>query len=145
MEPLIIETVTAIFNGADERNWPKLQQAMSPNVYLDYSSLSGNPAASIPAEQIVTAWKNFLPGFDKTHHQLSNYKVAINGDTATVHFDGKADHFIDKESWTVEGNYDAEVVKANGAWQVTKLKFNLLKQSGNLSLPGEAVKRINIS
>lgn len=142
MEHVIIETVTAIFNGADERNWPKVQQAMADNVYLDYSSLSGNPAAAIPAVQIVTAWKNFLPGFDRTHHQLSDFTVSVNGDTATVHFNGKGDHFIDKEVWTVEGNYDAEVVKANGEWRVAKLKLNLLQQSGNLNLPAEAGRRI---
>lgn len=139
MEQSIIEVVTAVFNGADERNWPKVQQAMAPQIFLDYSSLSGNPAAVISSEQIVTSWKNFLPGFDKTHHQLSNYKVTENGDTATVYFDGKADHFIDKEIWTVEGSYVAEIQGG----LMTKLKFNLLKQSGNVSLPGEAVKRIS--
>jgi hypothetical protein len=142
MEQLIISTVTAIFNGADERNWLKVQQAMAENVYLDYSSLSGNPAASIPAEQIVNAWKSFLPGFDRTHHQLSNFSVTVEEDTATIHFDGKADHFIDQDSWTVEGSYDATAVKENGQWHVSRLKLNLLRQSGDLSLPGKAAERI---
>ncbi|WP_343304094.1 nuclear transport factor 2 family protein [Chitinophaga niabensis] len=142
MEQLIISAVTAIFNGADERNWPKVQQAMAENVYLDYSSLSGNPAASIPAEQIINAWKSVLPGFDRTHHQLSGFAVTIEGDTATIHFNGKADHFIDQNSWTVEGTYDATAVKENDQWHVSALKLNLLKQSGDLSLPGEAMKRV---
>lgn len=142
MEQLIISAVTAIFNGVDERNWPKVQGAMAENVYLDYAALSGNPAASIPAGQIVVAWKSFLPGFDRTHHQLSGFSVSPAGNTATVHFKGKADHFIDGDSWRVEGTYDATVVKVNDQWRVSQLKLSQPQQSGNLNLPAQAAERM---
>jgi len=45
-----------------------------------------------------------------------------------------------KDLWTVEGTYDAELQKQNGNWRVTKLKFNLSKQSGNTNLPAEAIQ-----
>lgn len=139
----IIQAITNIFNGADEHNWNKIQKAMAENVLLDYASLSGNPAATLPSKQIIETWKGFLPGFDKTHHQLSNFKVTQNANMASVHYDGKADHFISKEVWTVEGTYDAEVLKTSNIWVVTKLKFNLSKQSGNTNLPAQAIQIIN--
>jgi uncharacterized protein len=138
----IIQTASAIFNGADERNWTKVQQAMAENVLLDYSSLSGSPAATLSSKQIVDTWKGFLPGFDRTHHQLSNFKVEENNATATVTFHGKADHFIGSEVWTVEGSYDAELAERNGKWLVTLLRFNLAKQSGDTNLPAQAIQRV---
>ena len=117
----IIDALQAIFNGADERNWQKVEQAMADNVLLDYVSLSGNPAATLPAKEIVAAWAGFLPGFDRTHHHLSDFEVQQNGDEAIIHCKGKADHFLNNESWTVEGTYDAGATKTNGQWVVTKL------------------------
>jgi len=138
----IIQTISAIFSGADERNWEKVENAMAENVLLDYSSLSGSAAATLPSHQIIEMWRGFLPGFDRTHHQLSNFQITQHGDTATIHCNGKADHFIDKDVWTVEGTYDAGASKVNGRWVATKLKFNLAKQSGNTNLPAMAVEKL---
>jgi SnoaL-like domain len=138
----IIQAILAIFNGADERDWQKVEQAMADNVLLDYASLSGNPAATLSAKQIIEAWRGFLPGFDSTHHHLSDFHVQQNGDQAVIHCKGKADHFLNNDSWTVEGTYDAEAAKVNGEWVVTKLKFNLSGQSGNTALPAQAAEKM---
>jgi hypothetical protein len=139
----IIQAISAVFSGADERNWKKVQRAMAENVLFDYFSLSGNAGALLPSNQIIEAWKGLLPGFDRTHHQLSNFQIFQQGNTAKVHCDGKADHFIDNDVWTVEGNYDAEASKNNNEWVVTMLKFNLAKQSGNTNLPARAKDKLN--
>jgi len=138
----IIRAISAVFNGADERNWKKVENAMADNVLLDYSSLSGSPAATLPSAQIIETWKGFLPGFDMTQHQLSDFQVTRQGNIANVHCNGKADHFIDKDVWTVEGTYDAEVTKNNSQWAITGLKFNLSKQSGNTGLPAVAIEKV---
>ncbi len=58
----IIQTISSIFIGADERNWQKVQIAMAKNVLLDYTSMvGGNPATQKP-QQITDAWAAFLPG-----------------------------------------------------------------------------------
>lgn len=129
---IIIETVKSIFKGADDHNWQLIENAMADKVLLDYFSLSGNPAATISAKQIIEGWKGFLPKFERTHHQLSDFSVDSQGNIANVSFKGKADHFINKDVWTVEGTYHAEVVNRNNSWKVTQLKFILSKQSGNL-------------
>lgn len=137
----IIETISAVFNGADERNWEKVQHAMAKNVLLDYASLSGSPPAILSPKQIIETWEAFLPSFDKTHHQLSDFRITRQSNIAKVHCNGRADHFIDEDVWTVEGSYDAEVSKINNHWLITMLKFNLSKQSGNTHLPAQAVER----
>jgi hypothetical protein len=142
MENKIIETVTSIFNGADERNWQKVHHAFAPEVLLDYASMNGNPATVMSAEQIIEAWKGFLPGFDKTHHQVSDFKIDQRGAIAEIHFVGKADHFIGSDKWTVAGTYDLEAIQSGNKWKVSKFKFNFEKQNGNTELPQKAVETI---
>jgi hypothetical protein len=138
MENNLIQTITAIFHGADERDWAAVQNALADQVWLDYTSLSGGQPSLLTGEQIVDAWASFLPGFDKTHHQLSHFQVDLGGSSATARFSGKADHFIGAASWTVEGSYDAEAIQQTGRWRVTKLVLHLVNQSGDLSLPAKA-------
>ena len=136
----IIKTIKNIFSGADERNWQKVQDAMADEVLLDYSSMNSNPAAITPSVKIIEAWKGFLPGFDRTHHQVSDFKADQQNDIAHIQFFGKADHFIANDSWTVAGTYDVELIQSANDWKVTKFKFNLQQQSGNTELPQRAVE-----
>jgi hypothetical protein len=143
MKDQIIETVTALFGGADERDWTKVKNALAENVELDYSSMTGNPASLVSSENIITAWRGFLPGFDKTHHQLTDFYVMQNGSIALAHYYGKADHFIGDELWIVEGTYDTELIETDGKWIITKHKLNLIKQDGNMDLPAQAAARVS--
>lgn len=136
----IIQTVTSIFAGADERNWAKVQKAMAKTIELDYSSLSGAPASAMSASKLIETWKGFLPGFERTHHQLSNFNVIQHTNRSSVTFDGKADHFLRSEVWTVEGDYYAELIPGDHGWQVALLKFDLSRQSGNTNLPAMALQ-----
>ena len=136
----IINAITNIFTGTDERDWNKVKCSFADDVLLDYSSMNHNPAAVLPAADIIKAWEGFLPGFDLTRHQISGFKVEQNGGTATVHFIGKADHYIGEDSWTVEGTYDTELERSGNKWKLTKFKFNLQKQNGNIELPRKAAE-----
>ena len=133
----IIETIKKVFEGADERDWKKVQDTFADTVLLDYSSMNGSPAAILSSADIIKAWRGFLPGFDKTHHQVFDFRVDQADNKITAHFSGRAVHFIDEDSWTVEGNYDVEIDESG---KVSKFKFNLQKQSGNTDLPQKAVE-----
>ena len=136
----IIQTVKNLFNGADEHNWTKVENSMGDSVLIDFSSMTGEASSIKTAKQIAGNWATFLPGFDKTHHRLSNFQVTQNDNTATVHYNGKADHFIGKDVWTVEGTYDTELSNTNNNWVITKHKLNFTKQSGNTNLPAKAIE-----
>lgn len=138
----LIQTISSLFAGADNRNWQQVQDTMAASVLLDYTSMTGGSPAEQTPKQITDAWAAFLPGFDKTHHQLSGFDVNVINATATVHYEGKADHFIGNTVWTVEGSYDTELKNENGAWRITKQKFNFTQQSGDTSLPALATTRM---
>jgi hypothetical protein len=139
----IIEQIELLFAATDARNWDYVEKSMDEQVLLDYSSMNGNPAAMLRALDIVTAWSAFLPGFDSTHHQLSNFIVERAALRATAHFDGHANHYLDGDVWTVQGSYDLKLRLANNRWLVTEFKFNFASQSGNTELPKLATQRIN--
>ena len=135
----IINVITNIFEGADERDWNKVKASFANNVLLDYYSMNGNPATVLSSKDIIKAWKGFIPGFDLTHHHVTKFRIEQSDGIAKAYFSGKADHFIDGECWTVEGTYDLELAVADDKAEVTKFKFNLQSQSGNVQLPQRAV------
>ncbi|RAJ73724.1 SnoaL-like protein [Chitinophaga dinghuensis] len=142
METQIIQQIKTLFAGADERNWEKVKSTMNNTVLLDYSSMTGNPAITLSPDDITYAWAAFLPGFDNTHHQLSDFSVSINGNEATAEYYGKADHFISTEVWTVEGAYHTHLLLINGSWLINAQTFNFSQQSGNTALPALATRKM---
>lgn len=138
MTEQIKRIVLDIFEGADERNWTRVQNAMAESVLLDYTSMTGGQAARLSPAEITTAWANFLPGFDKTQHKLSNFNVELKDDRIIATFDGTADHFIGDRVWTVEGDYVAEIQKD----KVHALRFNFKNQRGDTELPKLATEII---
>lgn len=138
----IIEAITAIFNGVDERDWNKIQNVLAERVVMDYTSLNGGQPLLQTPQEVTDAWAQFLPGFDKTFHQVWGFEITRKDKEASVHYNGKADHYLDNEVWTVEGTFDTELQKQNSRWLVTKHKFNLSKQSGNIDLPKKAMEAV---
>lgn len=142
IENQIIEQVKKIFQGADERNWEKVAFVMDKHVMLDYSSMTGNKASLVTPEQIISEWASFLPGFDRTNHKLSDFKVQVKNDIASVSYSGTADHFYNSKVWTVEGSYTTQLKFINDSWLVTAHTFHFKQQRGDTSLPSEVSKKM---
>ncbi len=138
----IKQVVIDLFAGADERNWQKVENTFAAEVLLDYTSMNGGQPAELTPKQIVDAWAGFLPGFDKTHHQLSGLEITENGTTATAHYFARAAHLIGQEEWIVEGNYETVLENTSGSWKISKHKLMLAGQFGNTGLPAKAAERV---
>jgi hypothetical protein len=135
--------VTQLFVATDQRDWQQVEDIFAAKVVIDYSSMNGNSAVELTPNQIITAWKSILPGFESTHHQLGNFITEVNGETATVFCYGTATHYLSDEKgniWTVVGSYNFVLKKLNDQWKITSMKFNYKYQDGNTSLPEKAIK-----
>lgn len=141
---LIIKPIKTLFEGVDEHDWLTVINTMDYNVFADYASLNGSPGTSLPSLQLVENWKSFLPGFGRTKHQISDFQIKQNRNTAEVNFHGSAEHFMDDEVWTVEGTYEVGLVKKKSEWIINAIKLNLIKQSGNLHLPEKAKEQLTL-
>lgn len=131
--------ITKLFVYTDQQEWEKLKNIFAEKVLLDYSSFTGAPAAELTSDEIIQAWSGFLPGFEATHHQVGNYLIESNVNTARVFCYGMATHYLPNDSgknvWIVVGSYDFDLVKTETGWQVNAMKFNFKYQDGNTELP----------
>lgn len=141
----LTETVNKMFYAVDEHKWQLLEEVFAPDVLIDYSSMTGNPAEIMKRETIISVWRSFLPGFEKTHHQTGNFIIEINEENARVICYGTAHHFLKNDSgsnlWVVAGTYDLGLMRMGANWKIGSLTFNYKFMDGNLNLPELARKR----
>ena len=139
----IQQTITKLFINTDRRAWGGVEAQFASAVNLDYSSMTGDPAAEVTPTDITTAWKNVLPGFTATHHQTGNFITEVNGNKAHAFCYGTATHYIEHENgsvWTVVGSYDFDLEKTENNWKITAMTFNYKYQDGNAKLMESAIE-----
>ena len=148
MQLEIKETILKLFIYTDEKKWDNLQKEFAEKVLLDYSSFTGNEASEVTPKQISDSWSSFLPLFNSTHHQISNFLIEQSGNRATVYCYGTATHYFPNKSgndiWTVVGTYDFDLEKIDSDWKVKTMKFNFKYQAGNTDLPKLVQEKIGV-
>ena len=77
----IVDTLIEPFVATDRRDWTAVKATFAPQVIFDMSSLTGVPAASMPAEQIAAAWEHGLRPLKAVYHQAGNFRTRIAGTT----------------------------------------------------------------
>jgi hypothetical protein len=138
----VTSTITHLFAVTDQRDWQQVESAFDDSVLLDYTSTTGKDPAWLTPRQIVDLWAGLLPGFDRTSHQLFDIEINENQDSATAHYRGKAEHYIDNDVWVVEGTYETTLLKKGEDWVISQFKFNLKDWSGNRQLAAIAIERM---
>ncbi len=138
--------VNAAFTTADRRDWSACAALYTPEVIVDYQSLSGRPAESLSPVQLMTHWQSVLSGFESTQHMLSNLEVEFTTpNQAVCRFYGHAVHYLPKvpggEEWGLYGTYQMELIRRKEGWKVRYLQYNHKCQYGNQELPALARKR----
>lgn len=146
----IINTVQQIFIQTDERNWDRVAACFADPLQLDYTSMNGGEPARMSPQQVIESWQGVLPGFEATQHSISNFRVNVVGDNATINCYGTAVHYLPNESgsedtWTVVGTYDFHAVRSDDTWKVDDMRFNFKFMEGNEQLPQLARQQVAAS
>ncbi len=138
----ISTTITDIAAGADRHDWTRVRGAFSDTVTTDYTSLWGGDPVTQTADELVAGWSAFLPGFDATHHMVTNHTITSLSDTsATAQADFTATHRLDDGLWVLGGRYDYELEKSDNRWVVTSMTMTALWETGDRSLVAIAGQR----
>ncbi|WP_170753481.1 nuclear transport factor 2 family protein [Ruegeria lacuscaerulensis] len=138
----ISTTITDIAAGADRHDWTRVRGAFDDTVTTDYTSLWGGDAVTQPADALVADWSAFLPGFDATHHMVTNHTVTSLSDiSATAQADFTATHRLDDALWVLGGRYDYELEKSDDRWVVTSMTMTAIWESGDRGLVALAGQR----
>ncbi|MDA4848437.1 nuclear transport factor 2 family protein [Hoeflea poritis] len=138
----ISRSITDIAAGADRHDWSRVRDAFDETVTTDYTSLWGGDPVTQPADELVAGWSGFLPGFDRTHHMVTNHTItSIDDDNATAEADFTATHRIDDKLWTLGGRYSYELKQTEDRWLVTSMTMTALWETGDRGLVGIAGER----
>ncbi len=141
----IVESITSIAAGADRHDWDRVRAAMSDEITTDYTSLFGGEPVTQPADDLVKGWAAFLPGFDSTHHMVTNHTVtSASPNMATAEADFTATHRIGGALWVLGGRYIYRLDKSDSRWLVTSMTMHALWETGDrAALIGQALERVN--
>jgi hypothetical protein len=138
-------TFTSMLHAIDARNWDGVRLAFAEHVDIDYSSLTGGPAATVDIDGHVAGWREFALGFDATQHVTGPIIVTPNeaGVSANTHV--RAYHYVEgapgNEVWMVAGHYDVRLRATVNAWEIVAITLTVFYQEGNLALPERARSR----
>lgn len=101
----VADAVIHLLWSVDHREWPCVISSFEPSVEVDYTSLSGVSPLIQRSEDLVSGWKKFLPGFNKTQHLAGPVLVKVEGNIASAWCAITATHTLGKERWIVGGHY----------------------------------------
>jgi len=138
----IVEAVVELFVAVDERDWVRARAGFTDAVRFDMSSMTGEPETEVPADEIVAGWTDGLSHLDAVHHQVSNFRVRVDGDRATVRCYGIAYHYLAAakggQTRTFVGSYVFGLTRADDTWRTDALRFDLKFVDGNVDLESGA-------
>jgi hypothetical protein len=134
----IIDVITRLFVGTDNRDWEIVKRCFAPTVLFDMSSLGAGDPQDLSPDDIVAMWDAGLKPLEAMHHQVGNFLVDINGGRADAFCYGIASHYLPNETGnntrTFVGSYDISLDSGDGQWRIRGFKFNLKFIDGNRDL-----------
>lgn len=106
-----------------------------PGAQIDYAQALGPDSANVPVEEHRAHLQKLLPGFDKRQHQVTNFEIEIDGDTATARSQCSAVHILDGEIWEARGTYHHRLARTTIGWRITYQRVDIVHQSGEHLVP----------
>ena len=142
----VICAFTRMLHALDLRDWQGVRDAFVDHVDVDYSSLSGVPAATESGDDLVGGWRSFVGAFEATQHMTGPVVTAESREgeiKAAMHVRGyhRIAGAAGGDTWMVAGNYQARLVHRRAGWRIIGLTLKVLYQDGNLDLPKIAQAR----
>ena len=124
-------TITRMINAIDTKEWDVARAQFSEDVFVDYSSLSGQAGGNTKADALVDGWKKLLAKVS-THHMLTNFDIKINGDEAESFSHVYASHEAPGAGyWDAYGRYHHKLRKTPDGWKIVFKKLIMHGQKGN--------------
>jgi SnoaL-like domain len=131
----LVELLARYASIADSRDWDAMPAVLVDPVRWDFESLGGPPARTIALAELAAMFKSLFPGFTATHHAITNHRVTVDGDQATIRAHIRAEHWLPPElvesgpnCWLVVGFYDDTAVRTADGWRLTTVKLSVRYQ-----------------
>jgi hypothetical protein len=147
----LVELMSRYANMPDTQNWDELPRSVFCDEFIsDFSSL-GAPVTTFSRDAWCQGTKQAFAGWTATHHAITNHRIAIDGDRATIRAHIRAEHWAPPEvaaggpdCWLVVGFYDNVAVRTPEGWRLSSVKLTLTHQE-NEALRAASMGRIHRS
>lgn len=125
------DTIIKSIKSIDTKEWSEATKYFNEKVFVDYSSMNGEPGAEVKAKDLVGGWEKLLKKAN-TLHMLSNFEITVKGKEAEIVSYVYASHVAKElEYWDVFGRYIHKLRKTKDGWKITSLTFKMHGQKGN--------------
>jgi len=132
----LVELMARYASIPDTGDWVELPQTVFTDPFeADFESLSGRPGVTGSRDALVGAMAPGLAAFTATHHAVTNHRITVDGDHATIRARIRAEHWLPAElagdgpaCWLVVGFYDDEAVRTADGWRISKVKLTVTHQ-----------------
>lgn len=132
----ITDLLARFFLAVDARDWTTIDRFLAPELDVDYSSLSGEPAGRTTATALMDQWRSLLPGFDATQHFLG---AITTDDPDDVRCSVRGYHHLGEETWMVAGSYHFRIDTIRDT--IAAITLVVAYQTGPLDLPERATEK----
>jgi hypothetical protein len=135
-ERAVIRIADAIDRAVDAQDWRLARGYFADRVTVDFSSLGGQPAATIASDDLIGIWAANLRGSKTSLHLRTNHQVAVDadGDAVTVFSNGYAWNRMEGNGdplWEVWGTYEHHLTRLGAGWVVDGFTFRMTHERGN--------------
>jgi hypothetical protein len=136
------DVICAMTGNVDAGDYAKVRRLFTPDAVMKYGTLFGDQYASRPASEFLDFVETYMPGFDHTQHQITNFEIAIDGDVAVSRSQVRSSHWIGERDWLVVSTYHHTLVRRDGGWKIQSAGADKLFESGAdlVALAAERVK-----
>ena len=104
-------------------------------VTMDFESLGRPPARTTSLATLMSVFRVTFASFTATHHAITNHRVAVEGDRATIRAHVRAEHWLPSElvesgptCWLVVGFYDDAAIRTGDGWRLASVKLSVTHQ-----------------
>lgn len=141
----INDLVLRYATGIDRRDWKLYRSIFADHLTLDFSSWSGQPEDAMKADDWVAGVRMTLEPFDATQHVLTNFVIAVDGDSAACCCYMTANHHLVtgdlREMHSIGGYYDHRLRRDGDGWLIHRTKLSVKWEMGDRELFERAALR----
>jgi hypothetical protein len=131
--------------GVDNRDWALYRTIFTDRVAIDFSSYNGQPATDMTADEWVAGIQPLFRGLAATQHSMTNPRVTVDGDEATLTMYMQAEHFLDHDdptAWfTIGGYYTDQIRRTRGRWRISGVTLTVFWRRGRAEIMVTAAER----
>ena len=135
----LVELMSRYANMSDTRDWEELPRSVFCDEFTsDFSSL-GATVTTLSRHAWCQLTKQAFAGWTATHHAITNHRIAIDGDRATIRAHVRAEHWAPQgvaaggpSCWLVVGFYDNVAMRTPEGWRLSAVKLTVTHQENEV-------------